>query len=482
MTKRDSSEKPLYRAAVDTLHRRMENGIYPVGGRLPGVRRLARELGVSVSTMVRAMELLEAMGRLEARPRSGFYVRAPRQRSRHRPASQAPSEPRDVSGQERVLALLRGDDPPGALSLASATPDPDRMPAARLNAALAACARRRTAADARYDFPPGHAPLREAIARRMFSFGCPVEPADVVVTSGCQNALGLALRTVCEAGDLVAVESPAYYGLLQIIEATGLRVLEIPSDPDTGLSLEALRLALDNWPVRACVLVPSFSNPTGSCMPDARRRALAALGRERELTIIEDDIYGDLAHNGVRPLPVKAFDTADRVIYCNSFSKTLAPDLRIGWVCGRRHTERLCYLQFAGQLAASGLAQRALTDLLAQGQPDRHLRRVRPEYAANIARTVALVDASFPAGTEITQPAGGYVLWLRIPGSERSGFHQRAMAAGIRLAPGTLFSTGERYADCYRINCSRRWGGEMEAGLRRLGELAHRSLDAGPAT
>ncbi|MCP1674675.1 DNA-binding transcriptional MocR family regulator [Natronocella acetinitrilica] len=461
-----------YQHLTDTLSERMDDGVYQAGQRLPGVRRLAREFSVSVSTVLRAMEQLESFGRVEARPRSGYYVRASRKRSLPAPQADITPSPQAIDGQDRVLQLLRGGQSEGMLSLAAAMPDAQQLPLRLVNKALVSAARRRGPDDALYDFPPGHAPLRQAIARRMHLNGCPVDPADIVITGGCQQALGLALQSVCAPGDLVAVESPTYYGLLQVLEAHRLKALEIPSHPETGLSLEALRMALDNWPIRACVLVPSYSNPTGSCMPESHRQRLVSMAGSHNFTIVEDDVYGDLAHDGSRALPVRAFDQADRVVYCNSFSKTLAPDLRVGWVSSPRLSERLCQLQFAGQLAAPGLAQRALTELLQGGGIDRHLRRVRASYMTNISRAVHLVDQYFPAGTEVTNPAGGYVIWVRVPGLDSEAFQRHAANAGVLIAPGTLFSTGRRYADCCRINCSRPWGTDMDTAIRLLGHLA----------
>ena len=217
--------------------------------------------------------------------------------------------------------------------------------------------------------------LRVQVARRALATGCTVTPDEVMVTSGGQEAIALCLQAFCKAGDTVALESPCYYGFLQAMEALGIKGLEIPAHPTDGLSLEALELALRTHDIKAVLAIPNFNNPLGSCMPPARKKALAAMLAKRGIPLLEDDIYGDLHHGDVRPMTCKSFDRTGNVILCDSFSKTLSPGLRVGWMAPGRYLEKLRYHKLISNLASPALTQLAVADFLANGGFDRHLRR-----------------------------------------------------------------------------------------------------------
>ena len=225
----------------------------------------------------------------------------------------------------------------------------------------------------------------------------------------------LALRACAEPGDVIANESPTFYGLLQVIHYLRMKAIEIPTDPDSGMSIPALKLALDQWPIKACVLVPSFSNPLGLSMPDQAKRQLVELLSKCQIPMIEDDVYGEITHGTRRPKPLKAFDQDDWVIYASSFSKTLSPGLRVGWVASKRYYDKLEYFKYASNLATSSIAQLAVTEILQSGKFERYLTRVRPQCAFAIDRMTATIIELFPLGTKVTRPKGGFVLWVELP-------------------------------------------------------------------
>ncbi len=307
----------------------------------------------------------------------------------------------------------------------------------------------------------------------MADAGCQITPEEVVVTNGAQEALALSLRAVTEPGDVVAIESPTFYGLLQAIEALGLRALEIPTDPDEGIVPEALALALDQWPVKAALLMPNFGNPLGHCAGDERKRALVELLEDRGVPLIEDDVYGDLAFEGPRPWAARAFETRGGVLYCGSFSKTLSPGLRVGWAVPGRFRDRVEYLKYSGSSSTPAWPGLAVTDFLERGGYDRYLRRVRGDYARAVDRVSRAVARHFPSGTRQTRPAGGFVLWLELPEAvDALALYRRALGEGISIAPGPLFSPTGKYRHHLRLNCAQPWGARLERALARLGAMA----------
>ncbi len=390
------------------------------------------------------------------------------------PAISRPTvKPVPVTGQELVLRLVQAANEPDFVQLGAAVPAPDFLPTRAIQRALSAAARAGGANLATYQFPPGSPQLRRQIARRMAYAGCQVAPDEIVITSGCQEALILALRAVAGPGDVVAIESPSFYGLLQAIDSLGLKALEIPTDPATGISLEALELALEKWPVRACALTANFSNPLGGIMPVEKKQALVALLARHDIPLIEDDIYGDLGFEGERPQALRAFDETGGVIYCASFSKTLSPGLRVGWMVPGRWREQVEYLKYVTSLAAPTLSQRAVADFLHHGGYDRHLRQVRGAYARQVALMTRAVGKYFPAGTRVTQPRGGFVLWVELPGQlDALSLCQRALEQRISIAPGPVFSASGKYRNCIRLNCAQPWNDALDHAMMRLGRMA----------
>lgn len=466
----------LYEKVAAEIENRISNGTYQAGDRLPGVRRLSAYFEVSVSTAIEAYRLLEDRGCVEVRPRSGYYVRARMAPARAEPSDSQPTEePTPVTGQQLVLQIARIANGGRHLQLAAAVPDAAFLPITSINRALMSVTRKYAAHSARYAMPSGHPELRMQIARRMNELRCTVSPEEIVITSGAQEALTLALRAVCRPGDIVALESPAFYGLLQVLEASGLRVLEIPTHPTEGLSLEALELALERWPISACVVVTNFSNPLGVCMNEARKEALVRLLSAHRIPLIEDDIYGDLGFGVNRPGVAKAWDVDGGVIYCSSYSKTLSPGLRVGYIIPGRQHEQVVYEKFLLNLSSAVLPQLAVAYLLERRSYDRYLRQVRQDYATAVARVSEAVQMLFPDGTRISHPQGGFLLWVQMPSQvDALTLHRIALNEGVLVAPGPLFSASGKYTNHIRLNCALPWDARLQAGLRHLAQVATR--------
>ncbi|MEN8166410.1 MAG: PLP-dependent aminotransferase family protein [Pseudomonadota bacterium] len=463
----------LYEKLASEVAHQIEQGIFRAGDRLPGVRVFSRQRDTSVATAVAVYRRLEDDGYVEARARSGFFVRSRPNVTMPEPGISKPkSRPRPVTGQGLTMQLVKAANNPDIVQLGAAVPDSSFLPGRAIELALSSAARRHRTRSVAYEFPPGAPELRQQIARRMAESGCTLRPEEIVITNGCQEALTLALQALTSPGDVLAIESPTFYGLLQVIDSLGLKALEIPTHPREGISLEALQLALEQWPVKACVAVPNYSNPLGYCMPDERKQRLVELLQAHRIPLIEDDVYGDLGFSQRRPSTCKARDKSGSVLYCASFSKTLAPGLRIGWIAPGRYQERVEYLKYVTNLATPTIPQLAVAQMLESGIYERHLRKVRVEYARAVERMIEAVERHFPAGTRVTQPQGGFVIWIelaaKVDSFELAG---KLLAQGISIAPGPIFSASQKYRNFLRLSCACEWSSRVERGLATIARL-----------
>jgi DNA-binding transcriptional MocR family regulator len=466
------AENLLYERVADHIVKLIDGGTLRAGERLPSIRRLSSQMDVSISTVLQAYMVLEDKDWIEAKPQSGFYVR---------PARNLPPEPKAsapspvvtrVGVSELVAQVFQSAHDPQVVQFALSTPSPDHLPVKRLNRLMAAATARSGARALSYDFPPGYRPLRHEIAKRMIEAGCQLSENDLVTTHGTMEALNLCLRAVAKPGDVVAIESPAFYGTLQVIESLGMRALEIPTDPRNGIVLDALASALRRQKIKACLFVLNFSNPLGSCMPDGEKKALVELLARREIPLIEDDIYGDLYFAEKRPRTAKAYDKQGLVLLCSSFSKTLAPGYRVGWTAPGRFKLQVESLKFTSSMATTTAPQMAIADFLQSGGYERYLRKIRRILMTQVQQMSNAVGRYFPAGTKVTRPQGGYVIWVELPQSVDSlELHRRAMAQKISVAPGPIFSAKQKYKNFIRLSCGLPWSEKIDGAVRMLGEL-----------
>jgi DNA-binding transcriptional MocR family regulator len=367
---------------------------------------------------------------------------------------------------------------PALVPLGRGVPNPDLLPVDRLSRMLATQARRFRLDSITYAGAKGLKRLRVQIAKRSLDAGCRLTPEELVVTSGCVEAVTLALQATCRPGDTVAVGSPVYYTFLNSIQQLGLKVLEIPSTPREGMSVEVLAGALRQHRVRACLVIANFNNPLGGVMPDARKAELVRLLRSHEIPLIEDDVYGELGFGPHRPSATKAFDEDGLVLYCSSFSKTLAPGYRVGWIAPGRWLGQVQRLKAVFSLASASPTQLAVAEFLTSGGYDRHLRALRRTYAAQLGHVRAAIARWFPPGTRVTRPEGGFVLWVELPaGIDGLAVHERALGRGISVAPGTLFTTGDGYRRCVRVSAAF-WSDRIRDALRAVGGIARELADA----
>lgn len=468
-----SKETLRYEQLAEELGGLIAAGTLRPGERLPSVRRLSEEQRLSVSTVVQALRRLEDRGLVEARPQSGFFVRHRGLPCSEPSARTTPDSAVAVDVTQRLGQVLQASMQPGVAPLAAALPAPSLLPIAALHRLYGGVARRHPdlLAGSSHAFMDAPALVRQLV-RRSLAWGGPLDAAEIVITNSCTEALGLCLRVATQPGDTVAVESPAYYLMLQLLESLGLKALEIPTDPRTGLSIEAFDLATRQGKVAACLLVPNASNPLGCIMPDEHKRRLARLAAERGVAVIEDDLYGDLFFGQQRPWPIKAFDQTGNVMLCSSFSKSLTPALRIGFVAAGRYRSQVALQKTISSGATNPITQHVLGEYLESGGYDRHLRTLRRAYEQQVEAMRAAVTRHFPASTRLTQPQGGFVLWVELPEEvDATALHAKALAEGVAFVPGELFSASGIYRNCLRLNCGNPHTPEIEDAVRRLGKL-----------
>ncbi len=463
----------LYEEVSASIEHLISHGTYRTGDRIPSVRALSSQMKVSIATVMEAYRLLEDRSLIECRPQSGYYVKPFFFPNLPEPEISKPAiKPTRVSTNELTMMVMQDTRNQDLILLGAAVPNPALLPVARLNRTLSSVTRRYGARSISYEFAPGIETLRVQIAKRALAAGCSLTPEDIIITSGCQEAIILALQIICRPGDTVAIESPTFYNFFQAIEAFGLRALEIPTHPRDGVSIETLRRVMKRNRVRAGLFTPNFNNPLGSCMPDARKQELVELFADRNVPLIEDDIYGDLAYSVNRPKIAKAFDKKGNVLLCSSFSKTLAPGYRIGWIAPGRFRADVLHLKSVSNLGTATPTQLALAAFLADGGYDRHLRKIRKIYAQNAVHMADAVRRQFPEGTRVTRPSGGHVLWVELPGRTDSLIlYEKAHRAGIAIAPGPIFSSQRKYRNFIRLN-SAFWSDQIEEAVALLGSFA----------
>ncbi|HIC7211644.1 aminotransferase-like domain-containing protein [Burkholderia stabilis] len=474
----ETSSPYRYQQLADLIVGMVDNGTLVPGTRLPSVRAFSEQHRISISTALQAYRLLEDRGILVARPQSGFYVAAARRGTLALPsAPRARAKASTVSISGAVAGLLEHAANSALVPLGCAVPDPALLESKRLDLALARIARQQGMRHNVYSPPYGDPRLRQEIAKRAMRFGHALSPDDILVTNGCTEALTLALGAVAQPGDTIAVESPTYFGLLHTLEVLGLKALELPTDPTRGVDLGVLADCLSTGTVSACVLSSTFSNPLGSAMAEADKRALLALLAGYRVPLIEDDVYGDIHFGGERPRPFIALDGGADTIYCSSFSKSLAPGYRIGWIAAGKRMQKIMERKLAFSLCCPALPQAALADFLASGAYDTHLRRLRRLLDENLAHMTRAIESSFPPDTKVSRPAGGFVLWLELPKRfDSRALFDEALEHGICFAPGDVFSASRRFRNCLRLSAAYAWSRRMEDGVRALGKLASLQL------
>ena len=456
----------LYHDLAEKTAALIAEGVLRPGDRLPSVRQTCRTHGIAPVTVTQAYHLLESRGLIEARPKSGYFVRARLGQSLPEPEMTRPvGHSTQLAVSDFIFEILDSVKDSAVVPLGSSFPSPYLFPLDKLGRFLAAAARHLDPLSTITDLPPGNDELRRQLSLRYLAHGASASPA--------MEGINLCLQAVTRPGDLIAIESPTFYAGLQASERLGLKVIEIPTHPREGISLTALEDALRHHPIKACLFMLNFANPTGSLVPDERRRALVELLDRHDVPLIEDDVYAELHFGPHAPLCSKAVDPNGRVMHVSSFSKCLAPGYRIGWIAAGRYATLIQRQKLSTSLATTVPVQIAMADYLKQGGYENHLRHLRRSLAAQEAMLVEAVEAHFPEGTRLARPQGGYFLWLELPRTvDALLLHRQALEQGISIAPGPIFSAKREFGHCIRLNFGHPVDERLRAAVATLARLA----------
>lgn len=466
-------DRPLYEKIADQVEQQVQNGVFLPGSKIPSVRKSSKQMEVSIATVLQAYSLLEDRGVIKAQPQKGYFV----QDNTSLFSKRAKIAPTTNDGSIHALLdrLLHASQDNNITQFGAAIPKSQFLPIRQLQRSVGRLMRLEPEICASYKFTPGSLSLRRQIAIRMLDAGCKLQPDEITITLGCQNALMLSLQTLTQAGDTIAIESPTYHGVLQAIEVLKLKAIEIPCSNETGIDLNLLAKAAKEWDIKACIVTPNNQNPTGSTIPPQARQKLIHMARTNHFTLIEDDVYGELSYQDKRGRSLKSDDTHnDTVIYCSSFSKSIAPGFRIGWVVGGAFQRKIEHYAFVQSLAIPTLTQTALANFLENGAYDRHLRKTRQAYQENMENCRDAILASFPKGTLVSSPAGGFLLWVTLPEHiDAMLLHSQALQHSIGILPGPAFSLTTHFQHHFRINYALNWDHQTETAIKVLGQLCY---------
>ncbi len=462
----------LYQQVADRIESLIAEKTLQPGDRIPSVRRMHQQMNVSISTVLEAYRLLEDRGLVEARPQSGYFVKPSPLQDREEPNLSAPSQqslPIDTSLAVRINMALRN---PNIIRLGAAVPAPELFPVKALNRIMGQVMRQYPEACHGYGPLSGCEPLRHEVARRLMDAGCTVTPEQILITNGTTEGVSLCLRAVTKPGDTVVIESPAYYGILEILASLHLQAIELPTHPRNGIVLSALEQVLEQGNIAACVVVSNFSNPIGCCMNNQDKQQLVQILERYQVPLVEDDVYGELYFQGNRPKAIKAFDQQGLVLYCSSCSKTLSSGLRVGWTIPGPYQNQVERLKLVTNMSTATVNQLAIAAFLGNGGYDRHLRQLRRAYQDQVMRTTQAIYRYFPISAKVSRPQGGHVLWVEFPPEFDSvALYDLAYQHNISIAPGSMFSVSAGYRNCFRLNCGLPWSDELEQAIKTLGEL-----------
>ncbi|MGY4539526.1 DNA-binding transcriptional MocR family regulator [Mucilaginibacter sp. UYNi724] len=468
-------KETLYQKIASALEVQIKNGTLKTGEKVPSLRTLRAEHGVSMTTVIKVYLELESKGLIVSRPQSGYFVN-------YKPAYlSVPSVSKPIGESEpecvetliyKMYSTLNNED---ITKFSVGVPENELLPIAKLNKELVNAMRSLNGGGTQYETIQGNLKLRNNIARLTYTWNGSLSGEDIVTTAGAMNAISFSLMALTQKDDTIAIESPVYFGILQLAKNLGLKVIELPTHPVTGIELEALNKVLPK--IKVCILVSNFNNPLGSSMPEENKREVVRMLAKYGIPLIEDDLYGDIYFGASRPKPCKAFDEEGLVLWINSVSKTLAPGYRTGWIAPGKFKEKIIHQKLIHSFSSTAITQEAIANFFENGRYEHHLRKLRSELHANSLQFSRAIGEYFPDGTKISRPQGGFMLWVELDKKiDTAHLYDRAIRQNISIAPGRMFSLQNQFNNCMRLSYGQRWSAGIDAKLKQLGKIAKAML------
>ncbi|AYZ37867.1 PLP-dependent aminotransferase family protein [Chryseobacterium indologenes] len=461
----------LYLKIANSVTEQIKSETLQFGDRLPSLRSAQKLYNVSLNTVKQAYMELESRSLVESRPKYGYYVSQTSQRKLALPSVgkmkvyEGDKSPEDLIG--KVFGAIGGTD---MTQFGLGIPGKSLLPVAKMKKCMIDVIKKKHDSGTNYEPVQGNEQLRREIAKWSIVMEGKITEDDLVITSGAMNGVYNCLMAVTQPGDSVAVESPVYFGILQAIQLLGLKAVEIPTHPITGVDLDALKKVLPK--LSACCFVVNYNNPLGFQMPDENKKELVRMLTEYNVPLVEDDVYGNIYFGAGRPKPCKFYDEAGIVMWVGSVSKTLAPGFRVGWVAPGKFKDKIIRQKLVQTVSGPSLFSDVIADFLEHGRYDHHLRMFRKKLYANYLQIQKSVTQYFPDNTKISEPKGGFMLWLEL--DKRictEDLYDAAVSQKVNFAPGRMFSQYSQFQNCMRLNYALEWTDRVESDLEKLGKM-----------
>jgi DNA-binding transcriptional MocR family regulator len=462
----------LYESVARSLESSITEGVFKVGDRLPSIRQICQKYEVNASTAVRAYMELEQQNLVDSRERSGYFVKPKSLINSVLPIiNKQDLKVYEVDIVQILKKLNEAKIDKHIVSLTSSVPEGHLIPQKKIARIIRQIAAQELEKSLMYDALAGLTELRQEIAKHYSSSITNLNSKDIMITNGCLEAINLCLRATVQQGDTIAVTLPCYFGILRALQAFGLKVIEIPRNTE-GFDILQLEKLINEKNIKAILCLANFNNPDGLSISDDNKKAMALLSAKLKIPIIEDDIYSDLHFSERRPLSIKGFDKAGWVMLCSSFSKIIAPGLRVGWVMGGRFHSKLENLKFTGNYSVPIFNQLIIKYLMHNNGLERHLKTMRQTLVKQYHLYRNCIEKSFPVGTPMSNPQGGFVLWLELPKTiEVLKLYNKALESGVAFSIGQLYSPSKAYGNFIRLSFSKAWSLETENAVKKLGAL-----------
>ncbi len=461
----------LYLKIANSVTEQIKSETLQFGDRLPSLRSAQKLYNVSLNTVKQAYMELESRSLVESRPKYGYYVSQTSQRKLALPSVgkmkvyEGDKSPEDLIG--KVFGAIGGTD---MTQFGLGIPGKSLLPVAKMKKCMIDVIKKKHDSGTNYEPVQGNEQLRREIAKWSIVMEGKITEDDLVITSGAMNGVYNCLMAVTQPGDSVAVESPVYFGILQAIQLLGLKAVEIPTHPITGVDLDALKKVLPK--LSACCFVVNYNNPLGFQMPDENKKELVRMLTEYNVPLVEDDVYGNIYFGAGRPKPCKFYDEAGIVMWVGSVSKTLAPGFRVGWVAPGKFKDKIIRQKLVQTVSGPSLFSDVIADFLEHGRYDHHLRMFRKKLYANYLQIQKSVTQYFPDNTKISEPKGGFMLWKEL--DKRictEDLYDAAVSQKVNFAPGRMFSQYNQFQNCMRLNYALEWTDRVESDLEKLGKM-----------
>lgn len=456
-----------YSVFTAVLEENINNGILKPGDKL---RNISKEYNLSISSVQSGYDYLVFKGLVKSLPRSGYVVN--RQTGKIPLESAIALSPIPINSffRENIIQTSHRKQHTEIASLNAAVPSDFLIPQKLVLTTMQQVIREKGAALLRYYPTNGTEELRELLTKRSALHGAAMQKDEILITDGALQALYIALAVTTNPNDIIAVESPCVFSVLEVIANLRLRTIEIPVHNSHGFDTDYLKNVCNKNAVKAIVVTPNFHNPTGIMMSDEKKKEIYTIASFHNIPIIENDIYGDLYFSGSRPTNIRNFDTDGLVITFSSFSKTIAPGIRLGWLAAGRYFQETERLKFSLGRSVSPLNQEVIAKILSTSGYDRHLRLFRRHLERQAVQLVHQINTYFPENTYTSTPQGGYSIWTKLPAeTDMNFFHKTCEKFGINFTPGTTFSFTNNYDHCFRAVFSQYITSENLDSIKKIG-------------